>query len=310
MHRRRRESWFSNLTAGDIPFRKDMTFEYGVADQVAPLVRRVVARNPGHYTLHGTNTYIVGRGRVAVIDPGPLMEDHIAALIAAVEGEEVENIIVTHTHHDHSPAARPLQEAVGGVISGALPKPVPEGAKTTESIHREFVPDRKLVDGDSFSGDGWTLEAVHTPGHMSNHMCLALAEQGILFTGDHIMGWNTTVVSPPDGSMRDYMGSLERCLARNDRTYWPAHGPAINDPMPFVRAYRTHRRMREGEILRCIETGAVTLPAMVETMYQHIPAVMHHAAARSVLAHLEHMVETGRVAADGAVTPEAVFSLA
>jgi len=297
------------VTTGDIPFRKAMAFEYGVADEVTPLVRRVVAQNPGHFTLHGTNTYIVGHGRVAVIDPGPLLDDHIAALVRAIEGETVEHIIVTHTHHDHSPAARPLQRAVGGTICGALPKPLPANARTAESIHREFAPDRELADGDTFGGDGWTLEAVHTPGHMSNHMCLALAEEGILFTGDHIMGWNTTVVSPPDGSMRDYMASLERCLARDDRVYWPAHGPAIDDPMPFVRAYRSHRRMREGEILRCIETGAVTIPAMVEIMYQHIPATMHHAAARSVLAHLEHMVETGRVAIDDAVTPEAVYRL-
>ncbi|MHA1108320.1 MAG: MBL fold metallo-hydrolase, partial [Alphaproteobacteria bacterium] len=250
------------MGAGDIPFRKEMSFEYGVADQVTPLVRRVVAENPGPFTLHGTNSYIVGHGRVTIIDPGPLLDDHIASLVRAVEGEVVEHIIVTHTHHDHSPAARPLQKAVGGVISGAQPKPVPEGVKTTESIHREFDPDRELADGDSFNGDGWTLETVHTPGHMSNHMCLALAEEGILFTGDHIMGWNTTVVSPPDGNMGDYLASLERCLGRDDRTYWPAHGPEIAEPKPFVRAYRTHRRMREGEILRCIEGGAYTIPAM------------------------------------------------
>ncbi len=298
------------MTAGDIPFRADMAFEYGVADRLTPLVRRVVARNPGHYTLHGTNSYIVGHGRVAIIDPGPLLDDHIAALIKAVDGEVVEHIVVTHTHHDHSPAALALQEAVGGTIRGALPKPIPEGAETAESIHRAFAPDHQLFDGEAIAGDGWTLEAVHTPGHMSNHMCLALAAESILFSGDHIMGWNTTVVSPPDGNMADYMASLERCLARDDRTYWPAHGPEIAEPGPFVRAYRTHRRMRETEILRCIEAGIDTIPAMVEDMYRHIPAAMHHAASRSVLAHLEHMAETGRIEADGALTPDAVYRLA
>lgn len=298
------------MGAGDIPFRRDMTFEYDVADQVTPLVRRVVARNPGHYTLHGTNSYIVGHGRVAIIDPGPLMEEHIAALVAAVAEETVEHIIVTHTHHDHSPAAGPLQEATGGVISGAVPRPLPPGAETAESIHWAFAPDNVLADGEVIAGDGWTLEAVHTPGHMSNHMCFALDAEGILFTGDHIMGWNTTVVSPPDGNMGEFMASLERCLTRSDRTYWPAHGPEIPDPKPFTRAYRTHRRMRESEILRCIEAGIVTIPAMVAHLYQHIPPAMHHAAARSVLAHLEHMAETGRVEADGRVTPEAVYRLA
>ena len=221
------------MGAGDIPFRKDMTFEYGVADQVTPLVRRVVARNPGHYTLHGTNSYIVGHRRVAIIDPGPPKEEHVAALVAAVAEETVEHIVVTHTPRDHSPAARPLQEAAGGVISGALPRPIPQGAETTESIHREFAPDTVLADGDVIAGDGWTLEAVHTPGHMSNHMCFALREEGILFTGDHIMGWNTTVVSPPDGNMGEFMDSLERCLARSDRSR--AVHPRLSRPAPDAR---------------------------------------------------------------------------
>ncbi len=295
------------MSAGDIPFRRDMNFEYGVADRLTPLVRRVVARNPGHYTLHGTNSYIVGNGRVAVIDPGPLLDDHIAALIEALDGEVVEHIVVTHTHNDHSPAALPLQEAVGGTIRGALPKPIPAGAETAESIHRAFAPDHELIDGEVMAGDGWTLQAVHTPGHMSNHMCLALAEESILFTGDHIMGWNTTVVSPPDGNMGEYMASLERCLARDDGAYWPGHGPHIPDPLPFAGAYRAHRRMREEEILACLEAGIATIPDMVERMYQHIPPTMHGAAGRSVLAHLEHMVETGRARADGAVTAEAHY---
>jgi glyoxylase-like metal-dependent hydrolase (beta-lactamase superfamily II) len=290
------------MAAGDIPFRKEMTFEYGVPLQVSPLVRRVVARNPSHFTFHGTNTYIVGHGRVAVIDPGPLLDEHLSALVAALDGETVEHILVTHTHHDHSPGAAPLRQLVdGGEIAGALARPISEGVQTAESIDREFAPDRELADGDVTAGDGWTLEAVFTPGHMSNHMCFALAQENILFSGDHIMGWNTTVVSPPDGNMGEYMASLETCLARDEATYWPAHGPSIPEPVPFVEAYRDHRHQRENQILDCLESGIGTIAAMVERIYRHIPTEMHPAAARSVLAHLEHMAETGRVATeDGA----------
>jgi glyoxylase-like metal-dependent hydrolase (beta-lactamase superfamily II) len=295
------------MSQADIPFRKRMIFEYGAADDVTPLVRRVVARNPGHFTFHGTNSYIVGRGRVAVIDPGPPLDEHLDALVAALDGETVEHILVTHTHQDHSPAARPLQARVGGTIWGALPRDIPRDRRPAESIEYDFSPDRPLSNGAIVKGDGWTLESVHTPGHMSNHMCFALHEENILFTGDHIMGWNTTVVSPPDGNMREYLASLERCLARPETAYWPAHGPAIADPIPFTRAYRSHRLMREGEIMRCLADGISTIPDMVARMYRHIPPEMHRAASRSVLAHLEHMAETGRVATDGAVTAESVF---
>lgn len=297
------------MSAGEIPFLKDMAFDYAVAEQVTPLIRRVVARNPGHFTFHGTNSYIVGHGEVAVIDPGPLIDEHIAALVAALDGETVRDILVTHTHHDHSPAAVPLKAAVGGTIAGRLPRPLPADARTTESVDREFAPDRTIEDGDAIEGPGWTLEAVTTPGHMSNHVCFALREENVLFTGDHIMGWNTTVVSPPDGNMTEYMASLDRCLARSDSAYWPGHGPDIPEPRPFAQAYRDHRLMREEEILACLEDGIGTIAAMVERMYQHIPPEMHGAAGRSVLAHLEHMVETGRAVAIGAVTAEANYRL-
>lgn len=296
------------MSEGDISFRKQMRFEYGVAEAVRPLIRRVVARNPSSFTFHGTNTFIVGRGRVAVIDPGPLLEEHLDALQAALAGETVEHILVSHTHLDHSPAARPLQDRTGGTIHGALPRPIPPDERPTESIQYDFAPDQPLVDGSVITGDGWTLEAVHTPGHMSNHMCFALREESLLFTGDHIMGWNTTIVSPPDGNMREYMESLDRCLARPETVYLPAHGPEIPDPAPFTRAYRSHRRMREGEIMRCLEDGVVTIPAMVRRMYRHLPETMHRAASRSVLAHLEHMVETGRAVADGPVGIDSVFA--
>jgi glyoxylase-like metal-dependent hydrolase (beta-lactamase superfamily II) len=295
------------MSPGDIPFRKQMDFEYGAVAEITPLVRRVIARNPGGFTFHGTNTFIVGRGEVAVIDPGPLLDEHLEALVAALRGETVAHILVTHTHHDHSPGAAPLQGVTGGVLSGAHPRPIPAGDSPAESIHYEFAPDRVLEDGMVTAGDGWTLEAVHTPGHMSNHMCFALAEENLLFTGDHIMGWNTTVVSPPDGNMREYMASLDKCLARSEATYLPAHGPAIPNPVPFTRAYRSHRRMRETEIMNCIRDGADTVPAMVARMYRHIPEKMHRAAARSVFAHLEHMAETGRVVTDGPVSADAAY---
>ena len=295
------------MNAGSIGFHKAMDFHYGVADQVTPLVRRMVAENPSPYTFHGTNSYIIGHGQVAVIDPGPLLDGHIEALAAALEGEVVSHILVTHTHHDHSPAAKPLRELTGGVIAGALPRPIPDGATTAESIHRNFAPDHVIADGDIFASEGWSLEAVYTPGHISNHMCFALHEENLLFTGDHIMGWNTTVVSPPDGNMAEYMASLERCLERPEAAYWPGHGPVIPDPHPFVRAYRSHRLMREAEIIKCLQAGCETIGEMVMRMYRHIPETMHHAAARSVLAHLELMAEDGRVATDGAVTADAVY---
>jgi glyoxylase-like metal-dependent hydrolase (beta-lactamase superfamily II) len=287
------------MSGAAINFRKDMVFEYGVAEQVTPLIRRIVARNPSGFTFHGTNSYIIGHGRVAVLDPGPMLEEHIGALAAALAGETVERILVTHTHHDHSPAAAPLRDIVGGEIRGAIPKPIAPGVRTQESIQYDFAPDVEIVDGDMITGDGWSLEAVHTPGHMSNHMCFALAEENILFTGDHIMGWNTTVVSPPDGNMKEYFESLEVCLKRREETFWPAHGPKIPDPQPYTRAYRTHRRIREGQIGDCLKKGLRTVPEIVARLYQHLPAKMHVAASRSVVAHLEHMVETGRITCDG-----------
>lgn len=295
------------MSQASIPFRKEMVFEYGEADQVTPLVRRIVARNPSGFTYHGTNTFIVGHGRVAVIDPGPLLDEHTGALAKALEGETVEHILVTHTHHDHSPGTEPLRNKVGGEIWGAHPRPLPEGERTAESIDWAFSPDHELANGTVIKGEGWSLEAVHTPGHMSNHMCFALAEENILFSGDHVMGWNTTIVSPPDGNMKEYFDSLEVCLARDEAVYFPAHGPEIRNPKPFTRAYRSHRRMREGEISRCLERGQTTISEIVGQLYTHLPEKMHGAASRSVLAHLEHMVETGRASCDGPVAIDAHF---
>lgn len=297
------------MTAATIPFQQEEKAEYGVPQKFSSLIRRVVCNNPSSFTYHGTNTYIVGTGTVAVIDPGPYDERHIEAVAAAVKGEEVSHIIVTHTHIDHSPGTRALQELVGGPIIGLKASPIEDGKQTVEPGDPEFEPDVVLGDGDTFAGDGWTLEAVFTPGHMSNHHCFALAEENILFSGDHVMGWNTTIVSPPDGNMKAYLDSLQTCIARDDAVYLPGHGPAIDDPKPFTRAYLTHRRMREGEIMRCLGDGIGRIPDMVLRMYKHLPEAMHAAAARSVLAHLEHMVETSRVACDGNPGAESLYRL-
>lgn len=295
------------MTAAAIPFRKEMSFAYGVAAEVTPLIRRVVARNPGPFTYHGTNSYVVGRGEVAIIDPGPALDEHVAALTEAVRGETVTHIVVTHTHLDHCAAVAALNACVGGRVVGAHPKELPQDERPTESIDYGFAPDIVLDGKTRISGPGWTLAPVFTPGHMSNHYCFALAEERVLFSGDHVMGWNTTIVAPPDGDMRDYFTSLETCLARDDVTYWPGHGPEIPKPLPFVRAYLMHRRMRESEIAACLGDGLATIAAMVGRMYSHLPQTMHRAASRAILAHLVHMVETGRAACDGQPGPESRY---
>ena len=210
----------------DIPFRKEMAFEYGRAEAVAPGVRRVVCNNPSPFTFHGTNSYVVGEGEVAVIDPGPDDADHVEALTRAVAGETVSHVIVTHTHIDHSPAARAFARAVGARVVGALPAPPADGEPPIEAADRDFAPDIHLADGQAIAGPGWTLTPVFTPGHMSNHHCFALAEGGILFSGDHVMGWNTTIVSPPDGNMGDYLRSLETWHRPRGRALPPRARPA------------------------------------------------------------------------------------
>ena len=289
--------------AVEIPFNRKIDFDYGRAEYVTPLIRRVVAKNPGPFTFTGTGTYIVGRGRVAVIDPGPDLPDHIAAILRALEpGEEISHIVITHTHLDHSPAARPLKQQTGAPTYGFGPhggnRPAP-GTRVEEGGDYDFTPDLVVHDGDAIQGDGWTLEAVHTPGHTSNHLCFALGEEKALFSGDHVMGWSTSVISPPDGDMKAYMSSLRLLLERDDALYWPTHGPAIQDPKSYVAAFISHREEREREILDCLSRGLTRIPDMVEVMYAKVDRALHPAAARSVLAHLVHMVQTGRVRADG-----------
>ena len=295
------------MSSADIPFRKEMPFEYGVAQEVASGVRRIVAENPSAFTHVGTNTYIVGEGEVAVIDPGPMIEQHVDSIKVALKGQTVTHIVVTHTHMDHSPASDWLKELVDAPIVGAYPDPL-ESGQTVEAHQEDFAPDEEISDGDTISGPGWTLEAVHTPGHMSNHHCFTLKEQNLLFSGDHVMGWNTTIVSPPDGNMRDYMDSLRVCLDRDEDLYLPGHGPEITNTKPFVRAYLNHRQMREGQIAKFLNEGADTIPELVRRMYTHLPEKMHGAAARSVQAHMEHMVETDRAVCDEPVRADSVFA--
>ncbi|MBI1262695.1 MAG: MBL fold metallo-hydrolase [Rhizobiales bacterium] len=286
--------------AVSIPYVRDMTFDYGASDQLSPLIRRVVAHNPSAFTYLGTGTYIIGRGNVAVIDPGPLLDEHVAAIMAALPGETVTHILITHTHADHSPAAKPLKALTGAKTYGAGPHggPSPDGP-VEEDADRSFVPDVTVAHGDIIQGDGWHVECVFTPGHTSNHMCFALREEKVLFTGDHVMGWSTSIVSPPDGDMAKYMASLRLLLERDDEIYWPTHGPAITDPKPFVRAFIAHREDREATIIEQIKAGHSTISDMVPIIYAAVDKRLYPAAARSVFAHMLHLIDQGRVTCDG-----------
>lgn len=262
--------------------------------EVEPLVRRVLAANPGPFTYTGTQTYVVGHGEVAVIDPGPDEPDHVAALIEAVAGEKVVAILCTHTHRDHSPAAVALKAATGAPVIGCAPLVLDDlGPRADASFDATYAPDRVLGDGEAVRGPGWTLTALATPGHTSNHLCFALEESGALFTGDHVMGWSTTVVSPPDGDMAAYMASLDRLMARADRVYYPAHGDPVDNPQRFVRGLAGHRKQREGQILRLLREGVGNIPTMVERMYVGLDPRLHGAAGRSVLAHLIDLRDRG-----------------
>jgi glyoxylase-like metal-dependent hydrolase (beta-lactamase superfamily II) len=285
-----------------LAFNRDLEFEYGVADRLSPLVRRVIARNASPFTFHGTGTYIVGRGRVAVIDPGPDLPEHVDAQLAALEdGEAVSHIVVTHTHLDHSPAARALKARTGAPTYGFGPHGGgARDAAVEAGADRDFIPDVAVGDGDVIEGEGWTLEAIHTPGHTSNHLCFALPEERALFPGDHVMGWSTTVVVPPDGDMGAYMASLARLEARADRLYYPTHGAPIPEPQAYVAALAAHRRAREDAIARRLAQGIDTVPALVAAIYVRLDPRLRAAAGRTVLAHLIHMAQTGRAAtADG-----------
>jgi glyoxylase-like metal-dependent hydrolase (beta-lactamase superfamily II) len=269
-------------------------------DRVHPLVRRLLAPNPSPFTYTGTQTYLVGAGEVAVIDPGPDLATHVDAILAATAGERIAAILCTHTHRDHSPASRPLAAATGAPIVGCAPLALEDdGPRADAAFDFDYRPDRVLADGQALAGEGWRLQAVATPGHTSNHLCFALEGTGLLFTGDHVMGWSTTVVAPPDGDMTAYLQSLDLLLGRDDKVYHSAHGPPVDKPKAHVRALIAHRRMREKQILAKLRGGEGRIPAMVETMYREVDPRLHPAAGRSVLAHLVDLERRGLARREG-----------
>jgi glyoxylase-like metal-dependent hydrolase (beta-lactamase superfamily II) len=272
----------------------------GRIERAAPLIRRLLAPNPSPFTFTGTQTFIVGEGEVAVIDPGPDDAGHIEALVRGLAGERVTAILCTHTHRDHSPASRALQAATGAPIVGCAPL-VLEGGRVQmdEAFDPDYRADRVLADEETLSGPGWTLEAVATPGHTSNHLCFALPEARALFSGDHVMGWSTSIVAPPDGDMAAYMRSLDKLAARADRSYFPTHGPAIANPPAHLQRLLAHRRGRESQLLAHLEAGPARIGEMVQHMYRDVDPGLHPAAALSVLAHLLDLQSRGRVCEDG-----------
>ncbi|EPR08708.1 beta-lactamase [Sphingobium indicum IP26] len=286
----------------------DMATPFDLADlptgalmRLSPLVGRVLAPNPSPFTYTGTQTYLVGAEDVAVIDPGPDDPAHLAALIEAIGGRPVTAILCTHTHRDHSPAAAPLGERTGAPVIGCAPLTLEDdGPRADAAFDAAYRPDRVLADGERIGGRGWTLAAVATPGHTSNHLCFALLEEKALFTGDHVMGWSTSIVSPPDGDMAAYMASMQRLLDRTDTVYYPAHGDPVDNPQRLVRGMMGHRKQREGQILRFLErNGASEIPDMVVEMYKGVDPRLHSAAGRSVLAHLIDLDGRGIAAATG-----------
>ena len=287
----------------------------GRVDRLSPLVRRLVCGNPGPFTFTGTNTYIVGTGEVAVIDPGPDDAAHWAALIDALAGETVSRILVTHTHRDHSPLASPPEGADRRPdcrLRAPWQRPGGPGPQRRRPAARcrgrpRLRPDIVLADGAAVTAPGFTLTAVFTPGHTANHLAFRLEEEQALFSGDHVMSWATSVIAPPDGHMAQYMASLRRLLETADRQYWPGHGPGRADPKPLVRAILAHRQMREAAVLERIRVGDRTIAAIVARIYAAIDPRLHGAAALSTLAHVEHLVEQGKVATDGDLTLDGIY---
>lgn len=301
------------MAAEDVAFDRSFDASTGSCVAVSPLVRRIVARNPGPVTFTGTCSYIVGHGRVAIVDPGPDDATHVEALLAAVAGETVTHVLVTHTHKDHSPAARAIRDATGAIVAGCSEHRPARALDAGEvnlleaSSDRDYSPDTTLGDGDTVTGPGWTLTAIETPGHTANHVCFALAEEACLFSGDHVMAWSTTFVGPPDGSMAAYLASLEKIRPREDVLHWPGHGGPVREPQRFVRALLHHRRHREASILARLRAGDATIPALVGSVYQGLAPGLEGAAALNVFAHLEDLVERGLARVDGPLSLAARF---
>jgi glyoxylase-like metal-dependent hydrolase (beta-lactamase superfamily II) len=285
----------------------------GELTRVSPLIRRLVASNPSPFTATGTCSYIVGREELAIIDPGPLDEAHVAALLRAAGEARIAHILVTHTHRDHAPAAALLKAATGAPIVGARPYQRREGfAGTLKGLDAShdlaYAPDRVLADGEVVEGRGYTIEAVATPGHAANHLAFALREEQALFSGDHVMAWSTSIVAPPDGSMGDYMASLDKLRSRAETIFWPGHGGPVREPQRWMRALAHHRRQREASILARIEAGDAEVSAIVAKVYDNLNPALVGAATLSTLAHLEDLVAKGLVAMEGELGRSAKFA--
>lgn len=297
-----------------IPFRQTMTPRYGEAQPITPRLTRVLAQNPSLFTFYGTGSLIVGSSdshALAVVDPGPDDPNHLAALCNALSGRRVSHILITHTHSDHCAGARRFASMMDAPILGYGPHPLWEGQETAtdEEGDAAFAPDVIIGDGTVIEGAGWTLEALHTPGHISNHLCFALREDNALLTGDHVMGWSTSIVSPPEGHMGDYIAQLHRLLARSENLYVPTHGLEITDPKPFLEALILHRESREARIKAALSGGPANALALTPQVYADTPAALHGAAARSLLAHLIHLTEKGEAECAGIPSLRAIFRL-
>ena len=284
----------------EIPFNRNFEVNYGEIENVAPGIRRITANNPSPFTFRGTGTYILGEGNVAVIDPGPDQPEHVKAIIEGLKNETISHILITHTHNDHSPAAKALKEITGAPTYGFGPHGSGKPAlklTTQAGGDMDFRPDEKTQDGSVIYGDNWSVSCLHTPGHTSNHICFSWDEEKALFPGDQVMGWSTSIVSPPDGDMGDYMRSLDKLIVRDDKIYYPAHGPEILEPQKLISAFQDHRREREKNILECLKLGNNTIDQMVKTVYQDVSEGLHAAAARSLFATVIYLVEQKKVEA-------------
>jgi glyoxylase-like metal-dependent hydrolase (beta-lactamase superfamily II) len=288
----------------EIEFDRSATAPPGELARLSPLVRRLIAGNGGPMTFTGTCSYIVGQGRVAIIDPGPDDAAHVERLLAAVSGETVSHIVVTHTHRDHSPAVPALKAATGAIVVGCGPhrasRELAQGEinRLDAAADRDYAPDEEMAQGDTITGPGWSLAAVATPGHTANHLAFTLAEEATLFSGDHVMAWSTSIVAPPDGSMAAYMASIETLRGMDHALYRPGHGGPVTEPQRFLRGLVQHRRQREAAILGRLRAGDARIAAMVPLIYQGLPPALHGAAALSVLAQLEDLVARGVVVCD------------
>jgi glyoxylase-like metal-dependent hydrolase (beta-lactamase superfamily II) len=298
------------------PFKTSMNFAYGEPRELAPGVVRIVANNPSHFTFKGTNTYIVGAGdNLALIDPGPDDPAHLAAILKAIGGRRLTHILITHTHRDHTDGMPALIAATGARTAGYGRRAPVRGSKRTspsgsEFVDLDFIPDIPLADRERLAGDGWAVTAVHTPGHAPDHLCFALEGTPILFSGDHVMGWNTSVVAPPEGNMGAYIRSLEKLGERTDGLYFPGHGGQVEEPQRLVKAYLLHRRMREQAILDLIRKGGQTVATIVPVIYRDLNPKLLNAASLSVLAHVEHLIERGLVRCDSPLSADRVLSAA